>query len=102
MEGSKTIVEVAGKPVYASGMIYRKSRGALTYTSTPYSSSQDEKKPPPHAIFASLCFLPHQPRYRADNYAKLLVALCLSYSYSLMPNLPVQTASSLGKLGSAV
>lgn len=68
----------------------------------PYSSSQDEKKPPPHAIFASLCFSPHQPRYRADNYAKLLVAFCISYSYPLMPNLPVPTASSLGKLGSAV
>jgi hypothetical protein len=50
----------------------------------------------------SIYIFARQPRYAADNYARLLVAPRISSRYLLMRFLPLPTASSLGKLGSAV
>lgn len=60
------------------------------------------KKPPLHAIPHLSAFFRRQPRTGADNYAKFLVATRPAQTYPLMPESPLLTGSSLGKLGSAV
>lgn len=75
---------------------------ALTYAPACTTRHGLKEKITLAAILPSDCFFaPHQ-RYRADNYAKLRVAFCLSLSYPLMPKSPAPTASSFGNLGSAV
>jgi hypothetical protein len=76
------------------------NHGALTYTS-PRTLRHQMKKPLLHTFCRSRCFFNYQPRYRADNYAKLFVASLPVHTYLLMLNLSRPTASSLGKLGSA-
>jgi hypothetical protein len=73
---------------------------ALTYTS-PRTLRHQMKKPLHNTFCRSRCFFNCQPRYRADNYAKLSVASLPVHTYLLMLNISRPTASSLGKLGSA-